>query len=153
MTERHLSQYRNAQLLGMSQTELVVVLYQGAIRFLQEAIDLVSAERYDLSWKKFDRARRIVVHLCGTLNREAGELTEKLTALYTFVIDQITVANARRDIAAARTCIEILTTLKEGWEGVAAEAGNQLADTKKEAGKLSAARQPTSTEQSVSLQA
>jgi flagellar protein FliS len=121
MTNEHVGEYRKTQLFGMSQAELVVMLYQGAIRFLREATELIAAERYDLSWQKFDRARRIVVHLCGTLNRDAGELADKLSALYAFIIEQITVANARRDVETAENCIQILSTLKEGWEGVVAQ--------------------------------
>lgn len=119
MPNNHLADYRRAQILGMSQVELVVFLYESAIRNLHEAIDLVTIERFDQSWKKFDSARRIVIHLCGTLNREAGDITDKLTALYAFVIEQITIANARREPQPARDCIDILTTLKEGWEGLA----------------------------------
>jgi flagellar protein FliS len=116
----------------MSQAELVVVLYQGAIRYLHEAIDLVDGERFDQSWRKFDRARRIVVHLCGTLNRDAGELTDKLSALYAFVIEQITVANAQRDVSIARDCIEILGTLKEGWDGVVLQDAEAKAEQQSE---------------------
>ena len=126
MANTGLSEYRRTQLLGMSQAELVVMLYQGAIRYLREAIELVDSERYDQSWRKFDRARRIVIHLCGTLNRDAGDITDKLSALYAFVIEQITIANAQRDVHIAGNCIEILTTLKEGWDGVAEqEAASQ----------------------------
>ncbi len=122
MHNNRLSEYRRSQILGMSQIDLVIMLYQGAIRFLHEGIDLVQAERFDQSWQKFDRARRIVIHLCGTLNRDAGDLAGKFASLYAFVIEQIGVANARRDMDVARDCINILTTLKEGWEGLAAEA-------------------------------
>jgi flagellar protein FliS len=127
MTKNSLDEYRQTQLLGMSQAELLVMLYQGAIRFLHEAIEMVEKERFDLSWQKFDRARRIVVHLCGTLNRDAGDLADKLAALYAFLIEQITIANARRDIQTARNCIDILRTLKEGWEGVAAQINEATA--------------------------
>jgi len=122
MHKNSLSEYRRSQILGMSQIDLVIMLYQGAIRFLTEGIDMVQAERFDQSWQKFDRARRIVIHLCGTLNRDAGDLAGKFAALYAFVIEQIGVANARRDIDVAQNCIAILTTLKEGWEGLAAES-------------------------------
>jgi flagellar protein FliS len=125
MTNEHLTEYRRTQLFGMSQAELVVMLYQGAIRFLREAVDLIASERYDQSWRKLDRARRIVVHLCGTLNRDAGELADKLASLYAFIIEQITVANAHRDIEVAENCIQILTTLKEGWVGVAAKEASE----------------------------
>lgn len=122
MNRNRLSEYRRSQILGMSQIDLVIMLYQGAIRFLTEAIELIQAERFDQSWQKFDRARRIVIHLCGTLNRDAGDLAGKFAALYAYVIEQIGVANARRDIDAAQNCINILTTLKEGWEGLATES-------------------------------
>jgi len=121
MANNHLSEYRRSQILGMSQIDLVIMLYHGAIRFLNEAVELLRAERYDQSWQKFDRARRIVIHLCGTLNPDAGDLTGKFASLYAFVIEQIGVANARRDIEAAQNCISVLTTLKEGWEGLAEE--------------------------------
>jgi flagellar protein FliS len=122
MNNNQLSEYRRAQILGMSQIDLVVMLYHGAIRFLNEAIELVKAGRFDQSWQKFDRSRRIVIHLCGTLNRDAGDLADKFASLYAFVIEQIGVANARKDIEVAQNCISVLTTLKEGWEGLAAEA-------------------------------
>ncbi|MEW5701232.1 MAG: flagellar export chaperone FliS [Candidatus Zixiibacteriota bacterium] len=130
MTKHSLDEYRQTQLLGMSQAELLVMLFQGAIRFLHEAIALIETGRYDQSWRKFDRARRIVVHLCGTLNRDAGDLADKLAALYAFVIEQITIANARRDVQAAQNCIDILRTLKEGWEGIAVQTAAPVpADT------------------------
>lgn len=119
MTKDHLVEYQRSRVLNMSQVELVVTLYQGAIRFLHEAITQLEHARYDQSWQKFDRARRIVMHLCATLNPEAGDLTKKFAALYAYVIEQISVANARRDPTVARNCIDILTTLKSGWEELA----------------------------------
>jgi flagellar protein FliS len=115
-----LAEYRRTEIMGMSQAELVVMLYQGAIRYLREAIDEVRAGRFDRSWQKFDQARRIVIHLYGTLDPAGGELTGKLSALYAFVIDQITIANAKRDPGCAESCIQILTNLKDGWEQLAA---------------------------------
>jgi flagellar protein FliS len=111
----------------MSQIDLVITLYQGAIRYLNEAADMVRAERYDQSWQKFDRARRIVVHLCGTLNRDAGDLAGKFASLYAFIIEQIGVANARKDIDVAQNCINILTTLKDGWQGLAQQPDTPVA--------------------------
>ena len=121
MTNKTLSAYRHAQIQSMSQIELVIMLYQGSIRFLHEAVEMMEAERYDKSWPKLDRARKIVIHLLGTLNRDAGDLTGKFASLYAFVIERISVANAQRDAAIVRECIDILTPLKEGWEDIAAK--------------------------------
>ena len=72
------------------------------------------------------------LHLCGTLNSDAGDLAGKFASLYAFVIEQIGVANARRDIDVAQNCINILTTLKEGWEGLAAETQGTVPGAKTE---------------------
>jgi flagellar protein FliS len=134
----------------MSQIELVVTLYQGAIRYLNQGIELVQDERFDQSWQMFDRARRIVIHLCSTLNRDAGDLAGKFASLYAYIIEQIGVANARRDIDVAQNCINILITLKEGWEGLATQADMPPADA---IGGTMPASPPTGATESLCVQA
>jgi flagellar protein FliS len=102
----------------MTQRELIVMLYSGAIRYLNEAREAIKMERFDQSWPKLDRARKIVVHLYSTLNLEAGKIAEDLASLYSYVIDQICVANARREIAPIDTCISVLQTVREAWEQI-----------------------------------
>jgi len=114
----HIEQYRRSQVFGMTQKELVVMLYRGAIRFLNEAKTALAAERYDQSWQKFDRARKIVLHLYSTLNMEAGQIAHDLATLYSHLIEQISVANAERNAALADHCIKVLSTVKEGWEQI-----------------------------------
>jgi len=114
--ENHIEQYRRTQVSGMTQKELILMLYNGAIRFLTEAKGAIGEERYDKSCAKLDRARKVVLHLYSTLNMEAGQLANDLAALYSFVVEQICVANARRETAAVDSCINILSTVKEAWE-------------------------------------
>jgi flagellar protein FliS len=127
MSNDQLTEYRRSQVMGMSQVELIVMLYSGAIRFINEAIEHMENGRYDQSWQKFDRARKIVIHMLGTLNFEAGDLAGKFASLYAFVIEQIGVANARRDTDIARQCIDVLATLKEGWDGVVSQEDSAVA--------------------------
>ena len=101
MGQDTMMEYRRTQVEAMTGPELVVLLYSGAIRFLHEARTDIERERFDQSWQKFDKARKIVVHLCGTLNQDAGPIAGKLNALYAFVVEQITVANASRDLQFA----------------------------------------------------
>ena len=114
--EKHIEQYRRTQVSGMTQKELILMLYNGAIRFLTEAKGAIGEERYDKSCAKLDRARKVVLHLYSTLNMEAGQLANDLAALYSFVVEQICVANAKRETAAVDSCINILSTVKEAWE-------------------------------------
>ncbi len=117
--ENHIEQYRLNQVSGMSQKELILMLYRGAIRFLHEAKNALAEQRNDLSWSKLDRARKIVLHLYSTLNLEAGQIASDLAALYSYVVEQICVANAKRETEPIDVCINILSTVKEAWEQLA----------------------------------
>lgn len=114
--ENHIEQYRRNQVAGMTQRELIVMLFSGAIRFLAEAKKAMNGDRYDQSWPKLDRARKIVIHLYSTLNMDAGPIAKDLAALYSYVIEQICVANAQRETEPIDICIDVLTTVRESWE-------------------------------------
>ena len=122
--ENQIEQYQRSQVSGMSQRELILMLYSGAIRFLNEARDAINQERFDRSWTKLDRARKIVLHLYSTLNMDAGQIAKDLAALYSYIVEQICVANAKRETEPIDVCINILSTVKEAWE--------QLADQEKQ---------------------
>lgn len=123
--ENYIEQYQRSQVAGMSQRELILMLYNGAIRFLSEAKELIARERYDQSWLKLDRARKIVLHLYSTLNMDAGEIATNLASLYSYIVEQICVANATHQTEAINVCINILTTVRGAWE--------QIPDTEKPA--------------------
>jgi len=116
--ENHIEQYQRNQVFGMSQRELILMLYDGAIRFLNEGKEAIGNARYDQSWTKLDRARKIVLHLYATLNMEAGQIATDLAALYSYVVEQICVANARRETDKIDVCINVLSTVREGWQQI-----------------------------------
>ena len=116
--ENQIEQYQRSQVSGMSQRELILMLYSGAIRFLNEARDAINQEKFDRSWTKLDRARKIVLHLYSTLNMDAGKIAKDLAALYSYIVEQICVANAKHEIEPVNTCIEVLRTVSEAWEQI-----------------------------------
>ena len=115
----------------MSQAELLVMLYRGAMRHLHEGIAMTRRGDHDQGRQRFEQARRIVVQLCGTLNRDPDSVGEKLAALYGFVIEQVTLAGARRDLAAAENCVCILGALQDGWESTMSCPGHQCAPVRR----------------------
>ncbi len=121
--DTHIQQYRLSQVSGMTQKELILMLYRGAMRFLTEARAAIVVERFDQSCVKLDRARKIVLHLYTTLNLEAGSIAKDLASLYSYVVEQICVANARRETEPIDVCLDVLDTIKQAWE--------QLPDTEK----------------------
>jgi flagellin-specific chaperone FliS len=54
---------------------------------------------------------------------EAGQIAKDLATLYSYLIEQICVANAERNTGPIDTCIDVLQTVREAWE--------QIPDTEK----------------------
>ena len=104
------------------QKDLILMLYSGATGFLRQGLDAIEKENREEAHNSIIRARRIVAELMSSLNHEGGEIASNLFELYGYVFRLLIDANTRQADAPIREAIDILTTLKEGWEGVPADA-------------------------------
>ena len=85
-----LSSYQKNQISGMSQKDLIVMLYSGAIKFINQAKEHLTESSSEKYSDAIERAHRIVYHLYSTLDFEqGGEIASRLGALYTFIIGQL----------------------------------------------------------------
>jgi flagellar secretion chaperone FliS len=112
--------YYQTQIQSRSPLELVVMLYDGALRFLQQTVDAM--ERGDLVAKRdaLSRAMAIVTELHGMLDLEqGGEVAASLDSLYTYMIERITTANQQRDPAPVVEVMRLMTGLREAWSQIA----------------------------------
>jgi flagellar secretion chaperone FliS len=112
--------YYQTQVQSRSPLELVVMLYDGALRFLQQTVDAM--QRGDLVAKRdsLSRAMAIVTELHGMLDLEqGGEVAASLDSLYTYMIERLTTANQQRDPAPVAEVIRLLTGLREAWSQIA----------------------------------
>jgi len=113
-------QYRRTNLTTASPTQVVVLLYEGAIRFLREGIDEHARGNVDKRGLAFSRAHAIVSELAITLDHErAPELSAELARLYEFVLRRITEATLKNDAAHARPAIDVLCRLHSAWSEIA----------------------------------
>ena len=114
--------YRRTEVQSSSPVELVVMLYDGALRFVMEARDAI--ERQDVRGRTdaVSRALAIVAELQQTLNmQDGGEVARELDRLYTYVSTRLLDVTARADTAAADEVTRLLRTLREGWSQIAAK--------------------------------
>jgi flagellar protein FliS len=112
--------YYQTQIQSRSPLELVVMLYDGALRFLQQTVDAM--ERGDLVAKRdaLSRAMAIVTELHGMLDLEqGGEVAASLDSLYTYMIERISTANQQRDPAPVVEVMRLMTGLREAWSQIA----------------------------------
>ena len=123
---RGIDTYRRTEVESRTPLELVVMLYDGALRFLAEA--RVAIERRDVPARRaaMGRALAIVAELQSTLNMEAGgELSTSLDQLYSFVTLRLTEASSAQDVAPLDEAVRVLSTLREGWIGISSSTASR----------------------------
>ncbi|WP_396623536.1 flagellar export chaperone FliS [Luteitalea sp.] len=112
--------YLQTQVQSRTPVELVVMLYDGAIKFLGQARDAMAARDMKAKRDAMSRGLAIVQELQNMLNMEAGgEVAERLDALYTYILGRCYEANQQRDPAGLDEAIKLLTPLRDAWADVA----------------------------------
>jgi flagellar secretion chaperone FliS len=114
------ARYKGVQMTTASPAQLVVMLYDGVIRFSNEAEEALAKDDRARAGDRVGRAIAIVDELTATLNFDhAPELAENLTALYGFCKRRLFAANLERNRAFLKDVVTTLTPLREAWATVA----------------------------------
>ncbi len=112
--------YRQNQVQQASPIELVVLLYDKAITRLGEAVRLVQEGRLADKAKAICHAVDIITELHAVLDKDrGGEIAVKLDHLYTYMLQQLTVANYENDPKPMAEVARLLEELQQGWKGLA----------------------------------
>jgi flagellar protein FliS len=127
--------YRDATISTQQRGKLVVMLYDGAIRFLRIAKDKLREKDYALKGVYIGKAQDIVAELNNSLNMEvAPRLANDLRALYNFIYRHLNEANIERNATKIDDCIRILDDLRGAWEQVASAPESAAAVSEVRAG-------------------
>jgi flagellar protein FliS len=121
---RGLDSYRQTQAQSRTPLELVVMLYDGALRFMTVARDAI--ERRDIPARReaLSRALAIISELQSTLKvEEGGELARSLDDLYSYSNLRLLDAAAKNDVVPLDEVRKVFQILREGWSTIAAPAG------------------------------
>jgi len=111
--------YQKTAIQTSSKEELVLLLYNGAIKFTHSAIDFLTKKNFADASKNICRAQAIIVELLNSLNFEVGgEIAKNLEYLYSVMIDNLTVANFEHVTEPLQLNLKILEKLQSAWEGV-----------------------------------
>jgi len=111
--------YRATQTQTATRAELVVMLYEGAIRFLQQAFGALQSEDFEVAHNALIKAQRIVEELQIRIDRERGPFSDGLNALYAFMLRELEAANAKKDRQKVLAAIGLLNELLTAWRQAA----------------------------------
>ncbi len=114
-----IASYQENSVTTQSKGRLIVLLYEGAIKFMKLAIKELEAGNYEAKGQYINRAREIINELNAVLDMQAGgELSGNLRKLYMFMQQRLSDANIKRDPQIIREVITIMEELNHGWKAI-----------------------------------
>ena len=111
--------YQDTSVTTQNKGRLVVMLYEGAIKFLKMAIREIESKNPEAKGKYISKSIDIIFELNTVLDMEAGgEVAMNLRKLYLFMGRHLTEANAKQDIGKIEEVIKLLEELNQSWKAV-----------------------------------
>ena len=115
--------YRDSSVLTAPPERLVVMLYDGAHRFLFQAAHAMRSGDLTVTNNRMQRAEAIISELRGTLNHEqGGEIAGRLESIYDFCQRHLLEARLKRDPERVEQVMKLLGELRDAWEQVASSS-------------------------------
>jgi len=115
-----LDAYKETAITTMDRGKLVVMLYEGAIRFLRMAMEQIDAKDYIAKGRYIGRAQDIIWELNSVLNMElGGQIAQNLRSLYLYMNRRLNQANIKADKQIIQEVISLLEILHQGWKAIA----------------------------------
>lgn len=109
--------YKKTSVTSASREKLLLMLYEGAIKFTKLAIVAAEEKKIADRGQYIGRVYDIILELNNTLDHRVGDgsVAKNLEQLYMFITDQLTQANITGDPKYLKDALKILETLYDGW--------------------------------------
>ena len=115
----NIGSYTEASVLTAPPGRLVVMLYDGAIRFLAQAAAAMRAGERARMRDRLGRADAIIDELNISLDMSYGEIPEQLRSIYLFCKGELREASVRSDVERVETVSGLLRELRDSWDKLA----------------------------------
>ena len=107
--------YREAAVLTASPVQLVVMLYDGVERFLRQAEVVMAEGNVTQTHDRMQRAEAIIDELIATLDHSAGDIADRLNALYLYSRRTLGEARIERNPEKIDHVDKIIAELRDAW--------------------------------------
>jgi flagellar protein FliS len=121
-------QYLRTRVMTATPEQLQIMLYDGAIRFCDQARIGVEIKNYEQVYINLTKAQKIITELLGALKPDIyPELCGKLAAVYRYAYKRLIEGNLKKDPAAFVEVIELLRFQRETWAMLMEQTGKEKA--------------------------
>ena len=122
------NQYNLVQIKTANKGKLIVMLYQGAIRFMNQALLLLEKKDMEGKGNALIRAQDVILELLYSLDQglldQGDELALNLRRLYLYSYRRLVHANVHMDTEAVEEVIKLMQNLLQAWEQVVLNSGS-----------------------------
>jgi flagellar protein FliS len=111
-----LGAYKKTSVQTASKEQILLMLYQAAIKNCKKAIDAIEAKDVAKKGEFIGKLQDIVIELNNSLDFEVGgDIAKELSSLYDYILYSSTQANIKIDTEPLEGCLNVLNTLYDGW--------------------------------------
>ena len=108
--------YNETNVLTATPERLVVMLYDGAIRYLYAAATAAREGRRDVARDRLRRAQAIIDELNRSLDMRQGQIARNLRDLYSFCSRHLIDSTLNGNPAGYEEVAKLLAELREAWD-------------------------------------
>ncbi|HRJ26096.1 MAG TPA: flagellar export chaperone FliS [Fimbriimonadaceae bacterium] len=109
-------EYRKNAVNGASPLQLIIMLYDGALRFMEAGKTAMQSNDLYNQNLNLQRAQRIVTELISCLDmKQGGEIAQNLFGLYSFIYNQLVAANIEDRAEYIDQCLQVMQELRTTW--------------------------------------
>ncbi|WP_053955795.1 flagellar export chaperone FliS [Inediibacterium massiliense] len=109
------NQYKQNTVNTAPPEELTLMLYNGAVKFMNQAILYIDQKNIQKSHEVIIRASDILIELNATLDMKY-DISKGLRPIYDFLIDQLAQANLKKDKKVIEDILPIVNDLRDTWK-------------------------------------
>lgn len=118
--------YGNNKVNTASPAELTLMLYEGAVKFCNRAIEALEKNDFETVNTNVKKSRNIIVELLSTLDFKYP-VAKDFEQLYNYIFALLTEANLKKDMELLQRALEELRGIRDVWKEVMSKAkGPQL---------------------------
>ncbi len=112
--------YQDNTVTTQGKGRLIIMLYDGAIKFMRLAIRELEVNNYEAKGCYINKAQDIINELNAVLDMDAGgKIATNLRRIYCFMSNRLSQANIKRDPQMIRDCIKLMEELNQSWKVIA----------------------------------
>ena len=132
-----ISTYRETRVKTASQGQLIIMLYDEAVKYLDRGLELLNLNtgekknpgNIEKISKSILKAQEIITELTVSLDfDQGGEIAKNLFSLYTWFNKELFEANVHQDVRKVATIRNQLSELRSAWAEIAAKTGSETPD-------------------------